>query len=63
MKKLLFEMLLIAAFALGISLLYNMLSPSGLRILPKKKPAEGSLQKTDHVPVYANALFDGGEVR
>ena len=37
MKKLAYEMLLILALSLCISLLYNMLSPGGLRILPKKK--------------------------
>lgn len=63
MKKLLFEMFLIVAFALCISLIYNMLSPSGLRILPKKKPATGSMHRTDRVPVYAQAQSDAGEVR
>jgi len=63
MKKLLFEMFLIAAFALCISLLYNMLSPSGLRILPKKKPVAGSMHRTDRVPVFAQAPYAAGEVR
>ena len=63
MKKLLFEMFLILAFALCISLLYNMLSPSGLRILPKKRPAAISMHRTDHVPFYAHASSDAGWVR
>ena len=63
MKKLLFEMFLIIAFALCISLLYNMFSPSGLRILPKKRPAVGSMHRIDHVPVYAHASSDGGWIR
>ncbi len=63
MKKLLFEMFLIVAFALCISLLYNMLSPSGLRILPKKKSAAGNMYKTDRLPVYAHVLSDDGRVR
>ena len=63
MKKLLFEMFLIAAFALCISLLYNMLSPSGLRILPKKKPALNGMRMTDHVPIYAQELSNTGVVR
>ena len=37
MKTLISEMLLILVLALCMSLLYNMLSPGGLRILPKKK--------------------------
>lgn len=63
MKKLLVEMFLIATVALCISLLYNMLSPSGLRILPKKKPAVGSMYRTDHIPIYAHAQSDNGVVR
>lgn len=56
-------MFLIAAFALCISLLYNMLSPSGLRILPKKKPAAVGMHRTDRAPVYAHALSDAGRGR
>jgi len=44
MKKRLFEMFLIVTFALCISLLFNMLSPSGLRIMPKSKPAAGEVR-------------------
>ena len=63
MKKHLLEMFLIVTLSLFISLLYNMLSPSGLRILPKKKSATGSMHRTDRMPVYAHALSHTGEVR
>jgi len=62
MKKLLFEMFLIVTVALCISLLYNMLSPSGLRILPKKTAAS-SMQRTERVPLYAYALSHTGVMR
>ena len=63
MKKLLIEMFLIVTFVLCISLLYNILSPSGLRILPKKKPAAGSMHRAAPMPVYARAQSDAREVR
>jgi hypothetical protein len=63
MKKIILEMFLIVTFSLCISLLYNMLSPSGLRILPKKKPIEGSMHMTDRMPIYAQAQSDAGRVR
>jgi hypothetical protein len=63
MKKLFFEMFLIITLSLCISLLYNMLSPSGLRILPKKKPAVVGLHMTDRAPVSAHALSGDGGLR
>lgn len=60
MKKLLFEMLLIVILALCISLFYNMLSPSGLRILPKKRPAVVYLHRADQAAPYSHAPSDTG---
>lgn len=37
MKRFLFEMVLILAISLFLSLLHNAVSPSGLRILPKRE--------------------------
>jgi len=63
MKKLLLEMFLIVALSLSIALLYNALSPSGLRILPKKKPIAVSFQRTAHTILHAQALPSAGEDR
>jgi len=46
MKKTASEMLLILILSLCLSLLYNMISPSGLRILPKKKTTTNGPQLT-----------------
>ena len=37
MRKVVFEVILILLISLVLSLIYNLVSPTGLRILPKKK--------------------------